>query len=97
MKQKVKIQDKAQAEFDGCKSDIQCAWDNPIRPDSRITRDWIYAVDPETMTYVKAMWSFMPKHYSLYNTFTAIMKGKSFVDVLTKAYGTELENINFAE
>ena len=73
-----------QIRFESSKRDIQYAWDNPIREDARITRDWIYTVDPETMNFVKTLWNCLNGEHSVYTTFVAIMKSKSIEQLLTK-------------
>jgi len=73
-----------QIRFESSKRDIQDAWDNPIRENARITRDWIYTVDPETMSFVKMLWKFLNDEHSVYSTFVAIMKSKSIEQLLTK-------------
>ncbi len=70
--------------FKSAKADIQDCWANPLSDNDRITRDWIYSVDPETMNFAKAMFGFMPGHYSLYTTFVAIMKCGSLESLLLK-------------
>ena len=73
-----------QIAFESSKKDIQDSWDNPIRPNARITRDWIYTVDPETMNFVKVLWNSLSGEHSLYSTFVAIMKSNSIEQLLTK-------------
>jgi len=68
--------------FAAAKSDIQDCFDNPVKESDRLTRDWIYSVDPETMIFVKAVFKAMPGHYSLYDTFVSIMKKSSLESVL---------------
>ena len=70
--------------FESAKRDIQYSWDNPIRKDARITRDWIYTVDPETMNFAKTLWRYLNGNHSLYSTIVAIMKCKSIEQLLTK-------------
>jgi len=73
-----------QIRFESSKRDIQDAWDNPIRENARITRDWIYSVDPETMDFVKTLWKCLNGEHSLYTTFVAIMKSNSIKQLLIK-------------
>ena len=73
-----------QIRFEGSKSDIQSAWDNPIRSNARFTGEWIYTVDPETMQFVKTVWNYLNGDHSLYTTFVAIMKSNSLEQLLTK-------------
>ena len=73
-----------QIRFESSKRDIQDAWDNPIRENARITRDWIYTVDPETMNFVKVLWKCLNGNHSIYTTFVAIMKSDSIEHLLTK-------------
>lgn len=71
-----------QITYKAAQNDIQEAWNNPARSTDRITRDWIYSVDPETMNFVKAIFKVMPGHFSLYKTFVAIMKTGSLIQLL---------------
>lgn len=63
--------------FESSKRDITSCWETPLNESDRVTGEWIYSVDPETMNFVKAMFKFMPGDYSLYKTFVAIMKGNN--------------------
>ncbi len=71
--------------FKSAKADIQDCWANPIHPSDRITRNWIYAVDPETMTFAKAVFAIMPGTYSLYTSFVEILISGSLDSLLLKA------------
>lgn len=71
-----------QITFDSAKSDVVNAWENPLKDSDRITRDWIYGVDPETMDFVKEVFTAMPGEYSLYKTFVRVMKSKNFNELL---------------
>lgn len=73
-----------QIRFESSKADIQDAWDNPFRENARITRDWIYAVDPKTMSFVSMLWGCLSGKTSLYTTFVAVMKSDSIEQLLTK-------------
>ena len=68
--------------FESAKQDISNSWEFPLRQDARITRDWIYTVDPETMDYAKEIFSVMPGDFSLYTTIVRIMKSNSFEELL---------------
>ncbi len=70
--------------YSSAKMDIQGAWDNPTDGMAKISRSWIYAVDPETMQFVKAVFKCMPGHFSLYDTFVEIMKCKTLEILLNK-------------
>lgn len=73
------------AKYQTSKLDITEAWENPIRPSDRITRDWIYGVDMETMSFVKAVWTtVMDGSNSLYETFVAIMQTPSLDELIKK-------------
>lgn len=72
--------------YNSAKVDIQDAWDNPVRKDSRITRDWIYSVDPETMAFCKALFKFVKGDMSLYDVFTSIMKNETLEKFKEKCF-----------
>ncbi len=71
------------ARFETAKSDLLGCWESPIRTNHKITGDWIYAADPETFEFSKAMWNMMPGHYSLYSTMVVIMQSASLTELLT--------------
>lgn len=54
--------------------DVKDAYGNPLRDSDRITRDWIYSVDPETMEAVKSFWRTLPGDKSLYDAFVSVLK-----------------------
>lgn len=63
--------------FQSAKQDIQSAWDYPLRPNARITREWIYTVDLETMAFAKFVFDSRTEG-SLYDVFCDIMQAKNF-------------------
>ena len=56
------------------KFDVKDAYDNPLRSDDRITGNWIYSVDSETMKEIKSYWKTLDGGYSLMNVFVKILK-----------------------
>ena len=53
--------------------DVKLAWEMPARSNDRITHNWIYSVDPETMEEVKELWKTMPGTASLYKAFVYVL------------------------
>lgn len=73
-----------EVKYKSAKLDIQDAWDNPVRNDDRVTRNWIYSVDPETMVFCKVVFPLVDGDMSLYDVFTSIMKYDNFHQFKTR-------------
>ena len=56
------------------KQDVKFAWEAPLRVSDRLTGDWIYGVDPESMDEIKSYWKTLDGGYSLMNVFAKILK-----------------------
>lgn len=77
--------EKLQNTFNSAKNDITDCWENPLKSDDRITRNWIYAVDPETMAFAKAVFEvLMNGDQSLYTTFVMIMESNNIPEIVNK-------------
>ena len=64
--------------FNSAKVDIIDCFENPLKASDRLTRNWIYSVEPSTMAFVKAYKSVsLDGTHSLYSAFCHIMKLKS--------------------
>ena len=56
--------------------DVKTAWEYATS-NERLSHDWIYGVDPETMTAVRKYWKTLDGSNSLYNAFVKVLKLKS--------------------
>ena len=68
--------------FSSVKRDIQDAWDFPVRSNSKITGEWVYAIDSESMEFVENLLSYMPSYFSMMTLYSEIMKRNTIKELM---------------
>lgn len=74
------ISETLELNYKSVRSDVQDCWDNPLKPSDRLTREWIYAVDPETMNFINVIHDTLKiGHRSIYDTFCEVLDNESLL------------------